>query len=81
MAENVASLWVTIGAKPVIGRYKKPLKNSGFCCPTLDFALRNPLEIVKEAMRVKMNTRMLVENSLRQSKSMNLEKDQLVSQQ
>ena len=52
MAENVASLWVTIGAKPVIGRYKKPLKNSGFFCPTLDFALRNSLEIIKEAMRV-----------------------------
>ena len=52
MTENVASLWVTIGAKPVIGRYKKPLKNSGFFCPTLDFALRNSLEIIKEAMRV-----------------------------
>ena len=52
MAKSVASLWVAIGAKPVTGRYKKPLKKSGFFCPTLDFALRNPLKIAEEALRV-----------------------------
>ena len=63
MAESVASLWVAIGSKPVVGRYKKSLKSSGFFCPTLNLALRNPLKIAEEALRVSQDGHM---NSIEQ---------------
>ena len=52
MANSVAGLWVAIGAKPVIGRYKRPLRNSGFFCPTLNFVLRNPMKVAEEALKI-----------------------------
>ena len=54
MSNSVAALWVAIGAKPVIGHYnyKRPLGNSGFFCPTLDFVLRNPMNVAEEALKI-----------------------------
>ena len=53
MKESVGAMWVAIGAKPVTGRFAtKALEKSGFNCPTLQYPLRNPLEIARNAHEV-----------------------------
>jgi len=48
MKDNVAALWVAIGAKPVMER-------SGFICPNLTYPLRNPLHIANRAHKVSLD--------------------------
>ena len=48
--ENVAALWLAIGARSVIGRFpKKAIEKAGFWCPDMSYPLRNPLKIAKYA--------------------------------
>ena len=53
LKENVSGLWVALGAKPVAEPFSvNILEQSEFVCPRLNFPLRNPLEIAKNAHKV-----------------------------
>ena len=53
MKNNVAALWIAIGAKPVIGRFPMAtFTKSGFVCPDLKYPLRNPIDVAKKAYKV-----------------------------
>ena len=53
LKDNVAALWLAIGAKPVVGSFSiNAIKKSGFICPTMRYPLRNPIEIAQKAHRV-----------------------------
>ena len=56
MKNEVAGLWLAIGAKSVIGRFSTAaLERSGFLCPTLSYALRNPMAITQKAHEISQN--------------------------
>ena len=84
MKESVAAMWVAIGAKPVMGRFAiKALEKSGFNCPTLQYPLRNPLEIAKSAHEVCKNGAQnmldgILQNPISLSASTNIAQGQLI---
>ena len=53
MKNNVAALWIALGAKPVIGRFSMAaFTKSGFVCPEMKYPLRNPIDVAKKAYKV-----------------------------
>ena len=84
MKESVAAMWVAIGAKPVLGRFAiKALEKSGFNCPTLQYPLRNPLVIARNAHEVCENGAKnmldgILQNPISLSSSTNIAQGQLI---
>ena len=53
MKNNVAALWIAIGAKPIAGRFPlATLTKEGFVCPEMKYPLRNPIDVAKKAHKV-----------------------------